>query len=58
MITSMMFSQLSDCLNDNLYVIMNVINNLMDATASQQHGRFIIKDGAIPELDEGKFLMT
>ncbi|XP_065207339.1 mutS protein homolog 5-like [Planococcus citri] len=46
------FKELSDCLNENLYAIMNVINNLMDPAASQQHGRFIIKEGAIPELDE------
>lgn len=46
------FKEVSECLDDSLYIITHVIENIMDFEASTEQGRFIVKEGAVTELDE------
>lgn len=51
-----LFFQVSECLDDSLYIITHVIENIMDFEASTEQGRFIVKEGAVTELDESNYM--
>lgn len=42
-------------MDNNLHIITRLMETVIDFEASEEQGKFTVKKGAVPELDESKF---